>query len=385
MRSVSCTDLGQPRGPLPALVLGLCLGATVACGRTETPTVDSGTPVDTDTSPSLAGTAVLPEDTERDVPLTAGLVRVEFGEGPLLHETLSAAPVEASGDFLLSWAGDAGTAVASTPGNDHPDALAAFYLLLVFEDADESGTWEEGERIAGGALDRWLVWLEGEVPEGWPRGWSVVDLGLAGQYKPNRCLSDSTLILTAREEDGYPVFYDLDSAVAVRLRGLEADLTLAGSMSGLEAEHDRFLSLPYQALTAETIADYDPVFDVAAAEGAFSVALTEAPPEAHVYTSDASWRYSVHVNLLFEDVDGDGAWDHEADDLTPATTCAGGLWTYARYTWPVSDYRGLRFLDCYEGQVGWRTALTDPDSGSTVYMSSAESAALEVDPASCSL
>lgn len=363
----------------------LALATLVACGRTETPTDDSGPWVDTGSSPGLAGAVLLPEDTVGGEPLTAGLVRVEFGEGPLLHETLAAAEADAAGDFLLTWPAEAGTAVASSPGNDHPDALAAFYLILIFVDDDASGTWEEGERIAGGALDRWLVWLEGELPEDWPVGWSVVDLGLAGQYKPNRCLSDSTLILTAREDDGYPVFYDLDSAVAVRLRGLEASLSLGGSMSGLDAGHERFLSLPYQALTPETIADYVPVFDVAAAEGAFTVDLSEPPPLSHAFSSDASWRYSVHVNLLYEDLDDDGAWDHEQDDLSPATTCAAGLWTYARYTWPISDYRGLRFLDCYEGQVGWRTAYTDPDSGSSVYMSSTESAALTVDPESCSL
>ena len=379
--------------PTRHLLLTTCLLASACTGGEPSDkgvVLDTGDPGSDDTGeaptgPSLTGAVLVPEDTTRDGALTAGLVRVVFGDGPLVFETLAHAPVDEAGAFALSWEEDAGASVAASPGNDQPELLAAFYLPLVYEDADGDGAWTAGEVVIGAGLERFVAWLGGTVPEGWPAGWSTVDLGMSGQYKPNRCLMDSSLVMTAREDEDYPVFTELSEGVEVRLRGLPAVLSLGGEMSDLGAEHERFLAISYQAIAEGPLADYPPVFDVAAGNGPFEVALSEAPPEAEVWSNDASWRYSVHVPLLYADLDGSGAWTAEADQLTAASTCTDGVWAYARHTWPVVDYRGLRLLDCYQGQVGWRMAYTDPDSGSSTYLDSAGSLDLVVDPGSCSL
>ena len=75
--------------------------------------------------PRLTGSVLVPEDTAREGALTAGLVRVVFGDGPLVFETLAHAPVDEAGAFALSWDEDAAASVAASPGNDQPELLAA--------------------------------------------------------------------------------------------------------------------------------------------------------------------------------------------------------------------------------------------------------------------
>jgi hypothetical protein len=68
-------------------------------------------------------------------------------------------------------------------------------------------------------------------------------------------------------------------------------------------------------------------------------------------------------------VDGDasGGWTG-ADPAPRVSTCADRMSVAFRYTRPVSTWRGLRLLDCYSGQVGWRLVRWDEAVGNEVYL-----------------
>ena len=294
----------------------------------------------TDSEPSvLAGTTVLPEDTTRTAPLTAAATLVRFGDGPQIGGTLTSAPVGEDGTFTLTLPGAAPEGdVTTLDAHADPVVTGALYAVVVFEDSDGDGGWTEGETLRGLAMDTWLSWTD---------AWQLVDLGFSGQYAANRCLLDSTVPLAWRE--GYPRFSPLDAGVSVPLRGLPATLVLGGTMSG--TGYAGMAGVPYAAVAGE---DLPVAFDVPFAS-TFSVSLTDAPPDDTDYGSDPDWRWTVHLPVVYV-TDDWTAWDG-------ATACAAGLPVYARYTRAVTTYRGYRFLDCYQGNVGWRMARSDADLG----------------------
>ena len=359
------------------------LGIVLSVACTGTPTGADPVPEDTAPDPPdhvLTGVASTPEDTSRLEPLQVGLVRVVFGEGPMLAEALTSEALDEDGSFALGWDEEAAEALTQTPGNDYPELGVAFFAVLVWEDGDGDGEWAAGEVLRGGSFSRWVLYIEGQGEADWPQGWTQADLGIEGQYLPNRCLLDSSLLLSTRADEGYPTFHDLDEPVDIVLRGLEAELTLGG-LAAEEARESRLVSLPWGYLTGE-LTEVEPVFDVGLGES-WTASLTAEPPADHDAGADPDWRYTVHANLVYED-DGDGAWSPD-DSLSGATTCLAGEWAYSRYTRAVSSYKGLRLLDCYAGQSGWRVATVDEDSGATLFHDAEDAADLVVYPVSCSL
>lgn len=338
-------------------LVAACAGPSGDPQPGDTSTGDSA-PAD-DTAPptpvELHGTTVLPEDTTLVEPLTAAAVLIRFGDGPVVDATLVSTPVEADGSFTLVLPEGAPEAdLGALDPNADPVVTGALYAVLAFEDADGDGAWAEGETVRGLAMDGWLIWTD---------AWRLADLGMAGQYAANRCLLDTTVPLSWRE--GYPHYSALEAGVTVPLRGLPARLTLGGTMEG-----EGYLGLaavPYAALTG---ADLPVAFDVPFAP-TFSVSLDEAPPADADQGSDPDWRWTVHMPVLYTTTDW-STWDG-------ASACSGDDPVYVRYTRPVTTYRGYRFLDCYDGNVGWRVARSDPEIG-TVYLASAAAAALSVGP-----
>jgi hypothetical protein len=211
-------------------------------------------------------------------------------------------------------------------------------------------------------MERWLVYTTGDAD--YPEGWSLVDLGLDGQYRPNRCLADTTAPFGWRT--GYPDFYAVEEGLTVSLDGLPTELVLAGTFGELAAGALTLQGVPYQQLVDDSLG-WPSLYELPIAD-TFSVTLSDEPPDEQDMGSDPDWRYTMAINLV-----GD------ADGYDGAATCLDGESVYTRYTRTVDSWRGYRFLDCYTGTVGWRAARTDPDTEAVVYLSAEEAASLTVD------
>ncbi len=346
---------------------------------TDSASADSGDSVAPEGG-SLAGELVLMEDCELDAEPTVAAVRLHFGDGPALGETLAAAPGDLSKGFRLDYPAMPGGELEQV-SRDNPELAGAFYVLLVFEDANGDQAYQEGEPLLGGSLERWLVWLEGvaqrEEAQDWPLGWSQADLGIAGQHEPNRCLLDTDIPMEWRT--GYPLFFDPIEAVSLRLQGLQAELTMGGAVAAWPEGAGGLAGLPYPSLANE------PVYDLSLEEPTeFQASLSAPPPDSHDANSDADWRYTMHLNLVYQDEDGDGAYG-APDSFEGSTTCLGDEVVWARFTRSVSSYRGYRFLECYGGTVGWRAVMTDPESGAPLYLASHDARSLVLDSSTCRL
>ncbi len=350
-----------------------------------------------DTGPTwahtVAGAAVEVEDARRPDGLRAAALEVRFGV--LFQEELETAgtlgdrDVNVDGTFVLGLP-EAPEAEAIRPlSNVYEETLlGALYLPIVYEDDDGDGLFTAGtDRIAGADMDRWLIYLDqAETPgdpaqsEGWPLGWSLVDLRLSGQYEPNRCRYDSTeplFHMTVFDEQAE--FHELTSGLEVPLAGLTASLTLGGEV-GIFAEG--VVALPYQLLAEGE--DLDKVFDTPVQANAYVGTVSEPPPDSHYVNGDPDWSYTYAIPVPYTEVTADGEYT-VADDLQNATVCVDGEQVYLRYTRPVRTYRGYRFLECYGATAGWRLATTDPASGAPLFWTAEQSLEADLDQEACPL
>jgi|GEM_PF-2871588 len=338
---------------------------------------------------AIAGQAVDVEDTRRPDALRAAAVLVRFGiefqEDLETGEGVSQDEVNPDGTFVLGLAEAPPEEHLGPLSNVYDDALVgALYWVMVYEDDDRDGAFTAGvDRVAGGDMDRWLIYLDqadNPEAEAWPRGWSLVDLQLSGQYEPNRCLFDSTEPLLWMTGLGLePEFHELASDVEVPLAGLTASLTMGGQVGILA---DGVVALPYQHLVQGV--DLDKVFDTPVDANAYLGTVTEPPPDSHYVNSDPDWTYTYALPVPYSEATRDGAYS-TADDLENATLCVGDEQVYLRYTRPVTTYRGYRFLECYGGTAGWRLATTDPESGAPLFWTSAQALDADLDPQVCPL
>ncbi len=360
---------------LPLLPLVASLGCR--CGA---PSAESDPDSEGPVGAAVEVAVSLAEDTELVEAATLGLVFTRFGEGPALGETLASAPA-ALGTVSLQLPAAPPLEQLALLDHQGDGVQGALYLPVVFVDQSADGAFQEGEPLLGAALDRWLLWHErDQVDTAGPQTWRLVDLGISGQFEPNRCALDSTWPLEWFLDSGYPQLYELSDGLEILLRGLTASAQLAGAVQGLPEGDWRLAGLPYPHFTERSM---EAVLDVEVPEGqgSFSVQLEQAPPDEHDVGADPDWGYTMHLLLLYGDSDGSGGWS-EGDELEGSTTCSQGETTWARYTRPVDSYRGYRFLECYGGTVGWRAART-ADSGAVLYLSSAEASQLVLDGADC--
>ncbi len=366
---------------------------------------------------AFAGEAVEVPDTRRPDDLSVAAVEVRFGvlfgEDLVTRGSVSSAEVKSDGTFVLGLPEAPPDSAVTALSNVYEDTLrGALYWVVVFEDVDgdghldvaedenENGQLDAGEdhdgdgqlstaedRVLGADMERWLVYLSAnETPgdtgqsAGWPLGWSLVDLSLSGQYEPNRCLYDTTeplLWMTAHGQEA--VFYDLSEGVEVPLAGLAASLTMAGELGILA---DGVVALPYQHLVQGE--DLEKVFDTRVDANAYEGTVLEPPPASHDINNDPDWRYTYAIPVPYTDLVHDEEYT-EADDLENATLCAGDQQVYLRYTRPVANYRGYRFLECYGATVGWRMATTDGESGAPIFWNAAQSRSADFDTQACPL
>lgn len=333
------------------------------------------------TGPSLALLLTLPEDTSLAQPVTLGAVEVHFGEGPALGATIaSVAAGEGSAALVLPAAPSDPAGVVLSPALHIQGVL---YMLAAFEDTDGDDAFQEGEPLLGVAMDRWLLWLHAESDDTAAAPideWRLVDLGIGGQYAPNRCALDTSWPMEWMLDRGYPVYHEPDEPVTLTLRGLEAHLTLGGRVEDLPEGSWRLAGLPWPWVSKQAVtAAFDQ--ELAVAASGFTADLSAAPPAEDDVGADPDWRFTMHLPLLYADTDQSGGWS-EGDAVEGATTCHLGLPAWARYTRPVSTYRGYRFLDCYGGTAGWRAARYD-DDGYLEYLDSAQALSLVLDGATC--
>jgi hypothetical protein len=325
----------------------------------------------------------LPEDTLPPEGATLSMVRVRFGEGPAIGETISSVPLELAGTSIpIPVVAPTEHAVELSP---HLGIHGALYMLIAYDDLDGDGAYSEGERVLGVAMDRWVLLLhalEQEHELSVVNSWRVVDLGIAGQYEPNRCALDSSWPMEWMLDDGYPVYHELDEPIPLPLRGLEASATLGGDIAGLERDDLRLAALPYPHLGHREVTPWLEQ-SLSRGQASFSGQLAGEPPEEDDVGSDPDWRYTMHLLLPYIDSDGSGGFT-TGDDPEGASTCLGGELAWARYTRAVHSYRGFRFLDCYAGTVGWRPAHY-ADHGGIEYLSSEQGAQLALDFTGCRL
>jgi hypothetical protein len=329
----------------------------------------------------------LPEDTLLGVEATVAVVHVRFGEGPLIGETIVSIPATLGEPALLELPLAAPVEHHEALGNLYLPVTGSLYMLVAFQD-DGDGLFQEGEPLLGVAMDRWVMWYELDLvlddsgAEAPARAWRVVDLGIAGQYAPNRCALDTSWPLEWMMDAGYPVYHPVEDAVSLPLRGLEARLELAGTIRDLPEESLRLAALPYPHLGERAVSAG---FDQALAPGQtdFEALLVDAPPAEDDVGSDPDWRYTMHLLLPYSDEDGSGDFGRD-DALEGSSTCLDGEHVWPRYTRPVSTYRGYRFLDCYDGTVGWRL-VRYAEHGGVEYLGSEQARGIGLDFTDCRL
>ncbi len=329
---------------------------------------------------TFAGTARVPESASYSGPLAVSAVHMNFlGGSVALGGSLDTVQLDGSGAFTLSLPGSPPEShrAALSPA-DHPDVTGALYALPVFvPDDPDSAVFYEGQVIRGLPFDRFAVWLDPATvgDTGWPGGWSLVDTGMGGSYEPPLCHLGSTQPLTWRWYDGFPVFYGLDSGVDVRLRGLLASLDIEGTVSGDVGELDRMAAIPQQVAIGEDTS-LAPLADMALT-GTFEASLTEVPSDDYDLSDASDWRFSMSLLLRYAD-DRDGQWtfSEDAGQTTLMSACDGPRPVYARFTREVSTWMGMRLLDCYEGQAGWRLVTLNESTRSYTYLSDRDSQAL---------
>lgn len=335
------------------------------------------------TTVSLAGQVEVPESTVLTGPLAVSVVHLTWNEGAVtLGLSLDSVRIDGVGGFSLSLPDPPPDShLSQLSPSDHPEVVGAMYALPVFVPDDPvAPVFYEGQVIRGLPFDRFAVWLEpssvGEA--GWPGGWSLVDSGMAGSYAPPFCHLGSSQPLTWRWADGYPLFYSLDSLLSVRLRGLRASLELGGTVEGAVAGADRLAAIPQQVASGEDTR-LSPVADMSLADGSFAELLTDVPGPDYDSSGDPDWRFSMSLLLRYVD-DGDGSWTLAADGAQTSlqTACDGRRPAYLRYTREVNTWMGVRLLDCYEGQVGWRLVTLNETTRAYTYLSDADSQRLTV-------
>jgi hypothetical protein len=373
-----------------ALLCSLIAGCGCEPSGESLPPPDSddspGDSVD-DTAPPFGSFLVLPsvpEGTQLEGEAMLSLVHVSFGDGPAIGRTVASATLALEGVRMdLPWPPPEDDAVDLGGSGGISGAL---YALVAHRDEDGDGAWGEGERVLGIAMDRWLLFvhsIEDDHGHCVVNTWREVDLGIAGQYEPNRCALDTTWPLEWMTDQGYPVYFQpYDDPIELPLRGLEAGLELEGSVVDQPEEPLRLAALPYPHFTERSV---EPGFDLALEQGGerFTASLSEEPPVEDDVGSDPDWRYTMHLLLPYADADTSGAWS-DGDELEGASTCLEGELAWARYTRAVSSYRGYRFLDCYSGTVGWRVAHYG-DSGGVEYLGSEQARRLMLDFPGCRL
>ena len=363
----------------------LPLALAIACSDKSAEPLDDTAPVTDDTGdsgepavvePVITGSIVLPEGTARSADITVGVVHVRFGWGPKIESTLVSAVVADDGSFTLALP-DEPLGVSIYSVEDDPDLDGATYLLIAFEDTDKDGAFTEGEPWLGAPLERLVVFLEesAALPTGWAAGWSLVDSGLSGIHDNDKCALDRSNPLTFRESGGFPVFSAITDPVQLPLPGLPATLTMSGTVDGFS----RMGVFDYMAL--QGYADTPLMADVDA-DGSFTLTLSEAPSEDSFLNSDPDSSYALGVPLAYTDTDSSGSYS-DKDTLSNVMTCLDGEDAMARYSRPVSTWRGWRVLECYGGNTGWKLVTESIEGGWREFRTSAEATSLHVADGEC--
>ena len=374
-----------------ALLLSLLTACQCGSGPETAPPGESGHSGDSrDSDPpatvEIRVQPVVPEDASLDQEITVAVVHVSFGDGPAIGETLVSG-VSSGAELTLELPLAAPVDQLASLGNLYLPVSGSLYMLAAFVD-DGDGIYQEGEPLLGVAMDRWVMWYHLDLDpqdsgQAVPvQSWRIVDLGIEGQYAPNRCALDSSWPLEWMMDLGYPQYHPTSDPIPLILRGLEASLGLEGAIVSSPQPTLRLAALPYPHVGEREVQSG---FDVAIAsdQESFAEQLSGAPPSEDDVGADPDWRYTMHLLLPFTDSDGSGAWTL-GDALEGSSTCLDGELAWARYTRPIHSYRGYRFLDCYSGTVGWR--LTHyADHGGVEYLSSDQARQLVLDFTDCRL
>lgn len=354
------------------LVAGLALVGCKPAADTGDTAPEETQIIDTDTGVvyeyGFQGYTQLPEGAERPGSVKVGLVfLVKVQEDGQLDPgaTLASTEISGSGVFRVDLLPEGPPQTQKWP----PDPLTwpllqtATYFPMAFDDEDEDGAYTEGEPIVGLSLDRWLMWVEGPGPEGWPQGWTVIDPNLD-------------------QADADPSFLGISAESEVVLRGLEnTSLTIAGTWEAPTPHATLGLAGIDYHWVSEGEGDDRTVFDESLADGSFDVDADRRPSATHFFEHPAlGLRYALEAPLVYDDDDGSGAWSPE-EGWTGATACYEGQPVLLRYLEPPVFMGQAQALETRGWSAGYRlfTGYDGVDLGTELTVAQAQSLVLDTD------
>ena len=328
------------------LYLGvLCIGFSGCAGGDETPDetgADETGTVDTDTGSDTVvdgfrGFVNGPDDVNRRGDLRVALLRVSLAGTLTSFETIASQEVSGTGVFGLDVPNQPDEGVLEDAGNG---ARIVWYAPVVHDDANGDLQVQVGEEaIAAVSRDRWLVYVGGTPPEGWPTGWS-----LGNPWAP----------------DG-PTFESTELEAELTLRGLEAELRMVGYAPDIDPDL-RVVGLDRHWIdgSGDPVTTWDSA--IAPDTGRFEGWLKKRPGGPHWFDDHPSGvRAARGISLAYEDVNGSETFD-EGDVLTDWSVCHEGQPVFLRYAQVPVTLEGAIALEQNEWTAGWRAYFDgDPE------------------------
>jgi hypothetical protein len=264
----------------------------------------------------------------RGVALSVALVHIT-GDW-VLGDSLTVAPVLGTGNFgVVLPDGVPSSHVGSLPGGRR----GAAYLPIVFDDVNRNEALEDGASdlyLGYSELQR-LVWLDDDSGPSGP--WAVLDLA-----------------------DDQPAYFGLNAQAAVQLWGLSSEPRLTGLL-GPEVETRGVVAVDARVVDGGTPSNFVAWSDVAHPVTGRFEGHARIRPGFDTF-QDGTPRFAHMTHVLFDDVDGDGAFTPDVDTLTDKGLCYDGERLDLRYVVTPTTFAGARELAQARITSGWRFLRT---------------------------
>ncbi|TVQ90433.1 MAG: hypothetical protein EA397_12665 [Deltaproteobacteria bacterium] len=303
-----------------------------ACGDGSVESQPNGMGSGSEIPQAFIGYTSRTSDAERrGTSIQVALVRVDVhaADSWSLGEQLAIQTLGGTGNFSLPLPDD--------PPTEHLGELpfggtGALYLPVIFDDANRNGLFEErsDDFILGFGEERWLAYAPSAQGDQ-PAGWSVYE-----------------------RIDEEPLFRALNTQAEVPLWGLSSQPRLSGVLS-LQGD-----PLGVVALDARRFGQGEPSNFVAynvvppPETGRFDITVTIRPSAAAFQSPTDAPRFVHMVNMVFEDVNGDGVYTEGTDILRDAALCFDGQRLDLRFTDTPRTIEDARALADHQITSGWR-------------------------------
>lgn len=315
----------------------------VACSKPEdTDIVDTDVEdTDVDVPETLHGYVIEPIDVLSDGHFRAGLVQVGLADLSLGAEFLTS---EVGGNLFampLPLEGPGGE--LGDPWGTHPGLEAAVYVPMMYEDLDLSATYSAEDGIIGVNDGRWLAWIGGTIPSGWPSGWTLLSVD------PSDPVGDPETFVPVTEE------------VQVTMRGTVSESRLWGNMESPTDESRRLGAFDVRWFTEGEYVEPLAVNAKIEADGHFEERVYRRPGTDQFFKdSPTDLWYARAVPVAYLDMDDDNDFSEDADVVTSAGACtADGKPVWLRYVFQPTTLAQALELEKNGWTSGWRAVVSD--------------------------